>query len=201
MADKIATSGPPLGQGTRLRSPVSGLGDPRTSVASQIGPMRAYARALAVDCEAADGFVTTAIAKACDEIDTVAPGTDIRTWLFSTLHSAFHVSPHAVADKAANDSMPVSAPSADGPVTPEAFSFAFNALCVTQREALFLTAAAQMSFSEAAAVCKCSVITMKRRAIEGRTRLAITLFITKTPLSHRQGKGDSRTLPRLVVSP
>lgn len=178
MADTIATSGPPLGQGTSLQSPISGLGDPRTSVASQIGPMRAYARALAVDCEAADGFVTKAIAKACDEIDTVAPGTDIPTWLFGTLHSAFYRAPHQGDAPVDNNKMPFLKPRVDGHVTPQEFRVAFNSLSVAQREALFLTTAAQMPFADAAAVCRCSVITLKRRAIEGRTQLAITLFVS-----------------------
>lgn len=199
MADTIAPSGSSTKQGDHDRPRVSRLDDARDSVASEIGSMRAYARALALDDDTADKLVTAAIAKSCAEIDTVAPGTDIRTWLFGNLHCAFHVAPRQDDSQVANDRMPLFKPRTDGLVTPEEFSAAYNALCVTQREALFLTAAAQLSFLEAAAICQCSVITLKRRAIEGRARLAITLFLTKG-FSERPAYGDDSRLLRLALS-
>lgn len=201
MADTIALSESSTKRGDQHLKPTSGWADPRGCVASQIAPMRGYARALAVDHEAADGFVTTAITKACGEIDTFALETDIRTWLFGILRSAFYVAPHQADGRIANGRMPVLKPRVDGHVTPEEFRAAFDALCVAEREALFLTVAAQMSFADAAAVCSCSVITLKRHAIAGRTRLAITLFTTQTPLRHSRGKDDNRALLRLVAFP
>ncbi|WP_322892224.1 MULTISPECIES: hypothetical protein [unclassified Yoonia] len=199
MADTIAPSRSSTNQADQHLPEVSRCGDPRTSVASQIGPMRAYARALVVDGDAADVFVTKAIAKACEEIDRFAPEADIRTWLFGILRSAFDVVPHQGDGRVANVRGPLSRPRVDGHVTPEEFTAAFNALGVAQREALFLTVAAQMSFADAAAVCKCSVITLKRHAIAGRTRLAITLFVGNSA-RQRPSPATSRGLLRLVVS-
>lgn len=201
MADTFAPSRSSNKQGDQNQQPRSRVGDPRDSVARQIGPMRAYARTLAVDRDAADIFVMRAIAKACEEIDTCPPQADIRTWLFGILRSAFYVAPRQSDERVANDRMPLSKPRVDDRVTPDAFRAAFDALCAAQREALFLTVAAQMSFADAADVCGCSVITLKRHAIEGRMRLAYTLFITQPPLRHSRGNDDNRALLSLVAFP
>lgn len=179
MADTFATPGASIKRIAHHQQPMSRLDDHQNSIASQIGPMRAYARALAVNRDAADMVVTAAITKSCADIDTVAPGTDIRTWLFGNLHSAFYMAPRQVDGWVVHDTTIASKPCASGNVTPETFSAAFVLLPVTQREALFLTAAARLSFRDAATVCGCSVIMLKRRAIAGRARLSMILFLTK----------------------
>lgn len=186
----------------RINHPLQPRGrsdDPRDSVSGQIGPMRAYARALAVNHEAADMFVKIALLASCKEIDSVEPGTDLRTWLFSNLHCAFHLAPRQPDVRSAIDTMSVYEPHPEGLITPREFDTAFASLPVAQREALFLTVAARLSFDDAATVCRCSAITLKRHAIEGRTSLAIALSATLVASDGRD-EGDGSRLPRMTGS-
>ena len=148
----------------------------RDSVTNLIGPMRAYARALALDHDAADIFVAQAIEQSCREIDMIGSEIDIRTWLFGNLHNTFYVASRHMDGMIGNDRTLEAKPRVAGLATRQEFSAAFDSLPIAQREALFLTAGAGLSFYEAAGVCRCWVSTLERRAIAGRFRLAKTLL-------------------------
>lgn len=155
--------------------------DPRDDIVKHLGPMRAFALSLIRDRARADDLVQDSVVKAWTTIGKLEPGSNMRVWLFTILRNSFlserrKTAGEIVGDCARGERIEVE-PDQDGIFAPADFRRAFDTLPDEQREALILVGAEGFSYQEAAAICGCSIGTVKSRADRGRHRLAVILSI------------------------
>ena len=187
---------------TRTPMPALRPADLEGDTLTHIGPMRAYALALTLDHAAAENLVADAITDAWQKTGASGPQTDVRTWLFTSLHDRFHAAQPATDDASLNGRF--FRHRAACTIATERFCHAFKSLTLHQREALILTAAACLSPAEAASVCGCTIRTLENHAQAGRQRLAAILTI---PLacadlrSNPQSQGTSRIRAMFLPAP
>src|SRR5499427_6507380 len=159
--------------------------------------LRAFARSLCGNQEAADDLAQETLVKAWQSRDTFIPGTNLKAWLFTILRNQFYSDRRrawrqAPWDQEAAERIP-------GGGEDQVFSAqlsdtarALRVLSDEQREALILVGAGGFSYEDAAAICNCAVGTVKSRVARARKALIDLLDGQEhLPQARRPGEGDA----------
>src|SRR5262245_32200031 len=149
----------------------------KDDIVALLPDLRAFSRFLCRERETADDLVQNTILAALDQQEQFVPGTNLKAWLFPIMRNLFYSDlrtlrrrPTSINEEAA---MPLAA--VDNPEAALALkelSSALWDLSPQSREALVLVGAGGFSYEEAAALCGCSVGTLKARVSRARKHLA-----------------------------
>ena len=138
--------------------------------------LRAFARSLTGNPEAADDLAQETLVKAWQSRASFIPGTNLKAWLFTILRNQFYSDRRrawrqAPWDQDAAERIPGG--SEDQIYSAELSDTvrALRRLSDEQREALILVGAGGFSYEDAAAICKCAVGTVKSRVVRARKTL------------------------------
>ena len=138
--------------------------------------LRAFARSLTGNPEAADDLAQETLVKAWQSRASFIPGTNLKAWLFTILRNQFYSDRRrawrqAPWDQDAAERIPGG--SEDQIYSAELSDTvrALRRLSDEQREALILVGAGGFSYEDAAAICKCAVGTVKSRVARARKTL------------------------------
>jgi RNA polymerase sigma-70 factor (ECF subfamily) len=154
--------------------------DIRRQIVALLPDLRAFARFLLRDRAMADDVVQDSIVRALGAINQFQPGTNLKAWLFTILRNQFYEQARRrkreatalqarFAETEAADPQQV----AQADIT-DLQQFIWR-LPPSQREALLLVGAQEMSHEEAAAICGVPVGTMKARLSRARSSLALLM--------------------------
>ena len=149
----------------------------RDDIVALLPDLRAFSRFLCRERESADDLVQNTILAALDKRDQFTPGTNLKAWMFTIMRNRFY------SDLRTQRRRPASIDSDTAPMltavdNPEAalalkeLSSALFELSPQSREALVLVGAGGFSYEEAAALCGCSVGTLKARVSRARKQLS-----------------------------
>lgn len=150
--------------------------DFKTELLALVPFLRAFARSLTGNPEAADDLAQETLVKAWQSRSSFIPGTNLKAWLFTILRNQFYSDRRrawrqAPWDQEAAERIP-------GGGEDQVYSAelsdtvrALRRLSDEQREALFLVGAGGFSYEDAAAICKCAVGTVKSRVARARKTL------------------------------
>ena len=149
----------------------------KDDIVALLPDLRAFARFMCREREAADDLVQNTVLAALDKQDQFTPGTNLKGWLFTIMRNRFY------SDLRTQRRRPTPIDQADiAPLAavdnPEAtlelkeLSSALFRLSPQSREALVLVGAGGFSYEEAAVLCGCSVGTLKARVSRARKQLA-----------------------------
>jgi len=138
--------------------------------------LRAFARSLTGNPDAADDLAQDTLVKAWQSRQTFIPGTNLKAWLFTILRNQFYSDRRRAWrqvpwDQEAAERIPGGR---EDPVHSAELSDTVRALrhlSDEQREALILVGAGGFSYEEAAAICKCAIGTVKSRVARARKAL------------------------------
>jgi len=138
--------------------------------------LRAFSRFLCREREAADDLVQNTILAALDKQEQFAPGTNLKAWLFTIMRNRFYSDLRSQRRRptTTDDDTPLLA-AVDNPEATLALkelSAVLFELSPQSREALVLVGAGGFSYEEAAALCHCSVGTLKARVSRARRQLS-----------------------------
>jgi RNA polymerase sigma-70 factor, ECF subfamily len=149
----------------------------KDDIVALLPDLRAFSRFLCRERESADDLVQNTILSALDKQEQFEPGTNLKGWLFTIMRNRFY------SDLRTQRRRPASIDSDTAPMltavdNPEAtlalkeLSSALFDLSPQSREALVLVGAGGFSYEEAAALCGCSVGTLKARVSRARKQLS-----------------------------
>jgi RNA polymerase sigma-70 factor (ECF subfamily) len=140
--------------------------------------LRAFARFLHREREGADDLVQNTVMTAMAKHHQFEQGTNLKAWLFTIMRTQFYSSLRSAKrretsplDDGAIDTV-ASTDTADRGVELSELSRALWRLNPQYREALVLVGASGFSYEEAAAMCGCSVGTMKARVSRARKQIS-----------------------------
>jgi RNA polymerase sigma-70 factor, ECF subfamily len=149
----------------------------KNDIVGLLPDLRAFSRFLCREREAADDLVQNTILAALDKQAQFAPGTNLKGWLFTIMRNRFYSDlrtqrrrPTSIDDEAAAPLAAVDNPEAT--LALKELSSALWQLSPQSREALVLVGAGGFSYEEAAALCGCSIGTLKARVSRARKQLA-----------------------------
>ncbi len=149
----------------------------KDDIVALLPDLRAFARFMCREREAADELVQNTILMALDKQSQFAEGTNLKGWLFTIMRNRFYSDlrslrrrPTAFEDTAAAPLAAVDNPEAT--LELKELSVAIWQLSPQSREALILIGAGGFSYEEAATLCNCSVGTLKARVSRARKVLA-----------------------------
>lgn len=151
--------------------------DIRHQIVALLPDLRAFARFLVRDRAGADDVVQDSIVRALGAINQFQPGTNLKAWLFTILRNQFYEQGRRRRrETTALQSRFEEAEAADPQQLAQADITDLQQLMwrlpPSQREALLLVGAQEMSHEEAAAICGVPVGTMKARLSRARSGLA-----------------------------
>lgn len=139
--------------------------------------LRAFARFMCREREAADDLVQNTVLAALDKQSQFEAGTNLKGWLFTIMRNRFYSDlrtqrrrPSTLDDV---ETVPLAA--VDNPEAAlelKELSSALWKLSPQSREALILVGAGGFSYEEAAKLCDCSVGTLKARVSRARKLLS-----------------------------
>jgi RNA polymerase sigma-70 factor (ECF subfamily) len=146
-------------------------------VVALLPDLRAFARFMCREREAADELVQNTVLAALDKHEQFAPGTNLKGWLFTIMRNRFYSDLRTQRRRTASIDHAAVAPLAaiDNPEATlelKELSSALFRLSPQAREALVLVGAGGFSYEEAARLCGCSVGTLKARVSRARKHLA-----------------------------
>lgn len=149
----------------------------KEEIVALLPDLRAFARFMCREREMADDLVQNTILAALDKQTQFAPGTNLKGWLFTIMRNRFYSDlrtqrrrPLTIDNEAA-----APLPAVDNPEATMALkelSTELWKLNPQSREALVLIGAGGFSYEEAAALCGCSVGTLKARVSRARKYLS-----------------------------
>jgi RNA polymerase sigma-70 factor (ECF subfamily) len=149
----------------------------KDDIVALLPDLRAFARFMCREREAADDLVQNTILMALDKQAQFTEGTNLKGWLFTIMRNRFYSDlraqrrrPSAIDDSAAAPLTAVDNPEAT--LQLKELSAAIWQLSPQSREALILIGAGGFSYEEAATLCACSVGTLKARVSRARKHLA-----------------------------
>jgi RNA polymerase sigma-70 factor (ECF subfamily) len=152
----------------------------KDDIVALLPDLRAFARFMCREREAADDLVQNTVLAALDKHDQFEPGTNLKGWLFTIMRNRFYSDlrsqrrrPTTIEDI---ESTPIAA--VDNPEAAlelKELSSALWKLSPQSREALILVGAGGFSYEEAAHLCDCSVGTLKARVSRARKFLSETM--------------------------
>jgi RNA polymerase sigma-70 factor, ECF subfamily len=138
--------------------------------------LRAFARTLCSNRDAAEDLAQEALMKGWQSRHSFAAGTNLKAWLFTILRNQFYSDcrrdwRRQPWDEKAGERIPDHRDTQGWTLELADTARALALLPDLQREALILIAAGGMSYEDAAAICDCSVGTVKSRVSRGRAAL------------------------------
>jgi RNA polymerase sigma-70 factor (ECF subfamily) len=152
----------------------------KNDIVALLPDLRAFSRFLCRERESADDLVQNTILAALDKQEQFTPGTNLKGWLFTIMRNRFYSDlrtqrrrPTSIDTEAAPNLAAVDNPEATLALK-ELASELFE-LSPQSREALVLVGAGGFSYEEAAALCGCSVGTLKARVSRARKLLSTKL--------------------------
>jgi len=142
--------------------------------------LRAFARTLCGNPEAADDLAQEALAKAWQARGSFAAGTNLKAWLFTILRNQFYSDRRRTWRQAPwNEDAAERIPGSNGQQAWAAeLSDTARALAILsdeQREALILVGAGGFSYEDVSRICHCAVGTVKSRVARARKTLIAAL--------------------------
>ena len=153
--------------------------DLRRALAGLLPDLRAFARFLARDRALADDLVQDALVRALGAMHQYQPGTSLKAWVFTILRNAYYEQGRKrwrevrLEDApAAEEAQTASAPDYGSRAELDDLQRLIWRLPPLLREALTLVGAQELSYDEAAAICRVPVGTMKARVSRARTALS-----------------------------
>jgi len=166
--------------GTGKRIGVGELEDVRGALLRLLPDLRAFARFLARDRTLADDLVQDALVRALGALDQYRPGTSLKAWTFTILRHGYYEQGRRRRREVALDDLSgaealeeggAQAPDQGSRVAVGDLQRMLWRLPPLLREALILVGAQELSYEEAAAICRVPVGTMKARVSRARTAL------------------------------
>ena len=152
----------------------------KDDVVALLPDLRAFARFMSREREAADELVQNTILLALDKQSQFTPGTNLKGWLFTIMRNRFYSDlrsqkrrPTPLDDETGPPLAAIDNP--DAALELKELSSALWQLSPQAREALILVGAGGFSYEEAASLCACSVGTMKARVSRARKQLVTQL--------------------------
>ena len=154
--------------------------DFKTELLGLVPFLRAFARSLTGNYEAADDLVQETMVKAWQSRATFELGTNLKAWLFTILRNQFYSDRRrawrqAPWDQDAAERMPGTSQDQNWAADLSDTTRALKLLPDEQREALILVGAGGFSYMDAAAIVKCNVGTVKSRVARARKALLAIL--------------------------
>jgi RNA polymerase sigma-70 factor (ECF subfamily) len=142
--------------------------------------VRAFAVFLTGRMDGADDLVERTILRALSHLNQFKRGTSLRGWLFTILCHEFQTIMRTLRHEVENCNgayaeQMMTAPQQTSRLEFLEFKRALQKLPTGQRVALLLIDAENMSYEDAARICKCAIGTLKSRVSRGRRRLAAAL--------------------------
>ena len=149
----------------------------KDEIVALLPDLRAFARFMCREREAADDLVQNTVLAALDKQDQFAPGTNLKGWLFTIMRNRFYSDLRTLRRRPASIDHDAVAPLAavdnpDATLELKELSTALFRLSPQSREALVLVGAGGFSYEEAAVLCHCSVGTLKARVSRARKQLS-----------------------------
>ena len=150
--------------------------DFKTELLGLVPFLRAFARSLTGNQEAADDLAQETLVKAWQSRSSFVPGTNLKAWLFTILRNQFYSDRRrawrqAPWDQDAAERIPGGGEDQVHSAELSDTVRALRHLSDEQREALILVGAGGFSYEDAAAICKCAVGTVKSRVARARKTL------------------------------
>ena len=149
----------------------------KDEIVALLPDLRAFARFMCREREAADDLVQSTVLIALDKQGQFTPGTNLKGWLFTIMRNRFYADLRSQSRRASSfdgeDTSPALA--VDNPeaaVAMKELSSALWRLSAKAREALILVGASGFSYEEASRLCGCTVGTLKVRVSRARKELA-----------------------------
>lgn len=160
-----------------MRREISGN---RSEVVTLIPALRAFARSFCRNPTDADDLVQETLTKAIAGIDTFAPGTQLKSWLFTIMRNTFYSKIRRQKREVTGDEdciagLPSVQPTQEWSLRGQELQAALLRLPEAQREVLVLIGGLGVSYEEAASICGCEMGTIKSRMNRARARLAMEL--------------------------
>jgi RNA polymerase sigma-70 factor (ECF subfamily) len=149
----------------------------KDEIVALLPDLRAFARFMCREREAADDLVQNTVVAALDKQKQFTPGTNLKAWMFTIMRNRFYsdlrtqrrrptaVDTDSVAPLAAVDNP-------EAAIAMKELSSALWQLSAQAREALILVGASGFSYEEASRLCGCTVGTLKVRVSRARKQLA-----------------------------
>ena len=149
----------------------------KDDIVALLPDLRAFARFMCREREAADDLVQNTVLLALDKQKQYTEGTNLKGWLFTIMRNRFYSDLRAQRRRpsAIDDSTTAPLLATDNPEAAlelKELSVALWELSPQSREALILIGAGGFSYEEAARLCSCSVGTLKARVSRARKHLA-----------------------------
>jgi RNA polymerase sigma-70 factor (ECF subfamily) len=149
----------------------------KDDVVALLPDLRAFARFMCREREAADDLVQNTILQALDKQGQFEAGTNVKAWLFTIMRNRFYSDLRAQRRRPAPIDETTAAPLAavDNPEATlelKELTSALWKLSPESREALILIGAGGFSYEEAAKLCGCAIGTLKARVSRARKHLA-----------------------------
>lgn len=167
--------------------------DFKSELISVLPHLRAFARSLTGQRDAADDLVQDALTKAWASRDRFEPGTSMKAWTFMILRNSYisqmrrrRFTSDWDEERAAR--VLVISASQDGNLELGDLHRALQVLPEQQREALILVGAGGLSYEEVAQICGVAIGTVKSRI--ARARAALAGLIESGNICSRIGQGD-----------
>ena len=167
--------------------------DLRRALAALLPDLRAFARFLARDRALADDLVQDALVRALGALHQYQPGTSLKAWVFTILRNAYYEQGRRRRrETGLSETTDLDAPTAPAPDHGSRADLGDLQRVIWQlppllREALTLVGAQELSYEEAAAICRVPVGTMKARVSRARTALSRAMRGTEERVGQRTG--------------
>ena len=149
----------------------------KKEIVALLPDLRAFARFMCREREAADDLVQNTVLAALDKHAQFTPGTNLKGWLFTIMRNRFYSDlrtqgrrPLTIDNDAAAPLAAVDNPEAT--LALKELSSELWKLNPQSREALVLIGAGGFTYEEAARLCGCSVGTLKARVSRARKHLS-----------------------------
>jgi len=152
----------------------------RDAMLAAIPRLRAFAVSLCRNGDQAEDLVQEALLRACANIASFEPGTNMLAWLFTILRNVFYSECRRRRRRFEfidNVDGLASKPTQAAQVEHHKLCAALTKLPSEQRRALILVGASGLSYPEAAKMCGCPTGTIKSRVNRARAELAQLLSI------------------------
>lgn len=167
--------------------------DFKSELISVLPHLRAFARSLTGQRDAADDLVQDALTKAWASRDRFEPGTSMKAWTFMILRNSYisqmrrrRFTSDWDEERAAR--VLVISASQDGNLELGDLHRALQVLPEQQREALILVGAGGLSYEEVAQICGVAIGTVKSRV--ARARAALASLIESGNICSRMGQEE-----------
>jgi RNA polymerase sigma-70 factor (ECF subfamily) len=151
--------------------------DLNDALVAALPELRAFAISLCGRTAMAEDMVHDTLVKALANIGTFEPGTNLIAWLYTILRHEYYYEYRKRRREVPDEEGRLAArlasrPAQEGHMQLLDFRAALDRLPPDLREALILVGAAELSYEQAAAICRCPVGTMKSRVSRARSKLA-----------------------------